>query len=479
MADHDFLNPSLSQTVLDANTQPSLMHTLQQANNSVLSIAADGRYIYSGSQSTHISVYDNETFALKTNLRGHTGSVLALEYAADKQWLFSSSGDSTIRIWCTLTHSPIYVLHPHLDTESGDLFSIAWSRSLKTLYIGCQNTSLQWYYFPDEPTPDHPCQGPTSGTSTPSRKAHRLGDLSSHIAHPTVPEPRSILSIPASNVIDSAHFGYVYCMTLVPSTREGSDDLARAIEGQGNVHLVTGSGDETLKLWLCAPEPKLLHTFECQHGAVLSLATREELVYAGCQDGYVKVWDTQTRTLVRTIIVHENVDVLSLSVLHSDVYTFSANGQVNRYSDTFDCTASWRAHDGIILSSIISRDHNAYRLLTGGNDGAIKVWNIQPPRASYHRDPTSPIGIASPENDVLIYALRKFVSIPSVSGPAHREDCRQAAIWLAKCLHQLGAQAKTLSTGDDTNPIVFATFHGARPLLGSASRASSSTDITT
>lgn len=32
---------------------------------------------------------------------------------------------------------------------------------------------------------------------------------------------------------------------------------------------------------------------------------RGETIYAGCQDGYIKVLDLETRTLVRTIIVHE------------------------------------------------------------------------------------------------------------------------------------------------------------------------------
>lgn len=35
------------------------------------------------------------------------------------------------------------------------------------------------------------------------------------------------------------------------------------------------------------------------------MAVRGESVYAGCQDGYVKVLDLETRTLVRTIIVQE------------------------------------------------------------------------------------------------------------------------------------------------------------------------------
>lgn len=53
------------------------------------------------------------------------------------------------------------------------------------------------------------------------------------------------------------------------------------------------------------PVPILLHTFECATGAVLSLVARAETVYAGCQDGHVKVWDLETRTLVRSLIVVE------------------------------------------------------------------------------------------------------------------------------------------------------------------------------
>ena len=45
-------------------------------------------------------------------------------------------------------------------------------------------------------------------------------------------------------------------------------------------------------------------------------------------------------------------------------------------------------------------------------------------------------------SDTMVYALSKFVSIPSVSSSSlHKEDCRQAAIWLRKCLQQLGANA--------------------------------------
>lgn len=94
---------------------------------------------------------------------------------------------------------------------------------------------------------------------------------------------------------------------------------------EGNtVQLATGSGDETVKvsfltfltcskgtnpitkLWNCTDQgPTFVHEFECTHGAVLAVLARGDTIYAGCQDGYVKVLDLETKTLVRTIIVQE------------------------------------------------------------------------------------------------------------------------------------------------------------------------------
>jgi di- and tripeptidase len=63
-----------------------------------------------------------------------------------------------------------------------------------------------------------------------------------------------------------------------------------------------------------------VHTFECCHGAVLSLVARGETMYAGCQDGYIKVWDLETKTLVREIIVQE-VRIHSASIELGVIYS--------------------------------------------------------------------------------------------------------------------------------------------------------------
>ncbi|KAF9454810.1 glutathione degradosome [Macrolepiota fuliginosa MF-IS2] len=480
-------HPSLSRNLQSGFSTPLLIHSLQESKSSVLSLAATDDYIFSGSQNRDILVWDKKTFTHKDTLRGHTGSVLALEYAREKAWLFSSGADSTIRVWCTKTLTALYVVDPYLENGAGDLFSLAWSPTLQTIFVGCKNTSLQWFNFRHTISPtgsssslqDTLISGCTSPNLAGLRKAHKFFDSypqherkpadiharngSAHQGRDSpdsdqcsdVPVPQAFFSIPASNVIDPAHWGYIHCMAI--------------IDDENGVRLATGSGDEYVKLWNCSGQvPSLIHEFYCGQGAILSLVSRGETIAAGCQDGYVKVLDLETKTSVRTIIVQEGVDILSLSIFNGDLYTCSANGCVKRWSASFDCTASWKAHDGIALSSIITkRNGHGVCLVTGGSDSNIKVWEVtaaknkqEPPVKDVY---TGQPALDDPITETLIYALSKFVAIPSVSSqPAHKEDCRQAAIWLKKCLAQLGAQATLLPTGEGNNPIVFGTFEGTK-----------------
>ncbi|KAL1683459.1 hypothetical protein EV122DRAFT_201331 [Schizophyllum commune] len=461
---------SLSRDLQASRQTPALVHSLYELKSSALSLAVDDHHIYCGSQNHDIAVWNKASFTLKHTLQGHTGSVLALELAEDKNWLFSASGDSTIRVWSTTTLLPIYVICPYLETGAGDLFSLAWSSTLQTIFVGCQNTSLQWYTFTSRslnssiPVASNSTSSlhelnPGSGTLTPGslqRKAHKFfdsyplherrpADIFAHNSAaelpgtpdpsapaPGSPAPYAYLHIPASNVVDSAHYGYIYSMAAIED------------EHESGIKLVTGAGDETVKVWNVAEDvhtPDLLGEFNCGHGAVYAIVTTRDTIFAGCQDGYVKVLDLETNTSVRSLLVEEGVDILSMSMISTDLYTCSADGQVRRWSASFDCTASWHAHDGIVLSSIICARNQWAQLLTGGSDHFIKVWEIPVPE----------------------YALSKFVAFPSISSvPSHREDCRQAAIWLKKCLNQLGATSSLLPNGEGRNPLVLATFSGVQ-----------------
>ena len=55
-----------------------------------------------------------------------------------------------------------------------------------------------------------------------------------------------MFQVEAANVIDSAHYGYVYSMAQLPSTMEGN--IEKTDKDMEDVILITGSGDETVKV---------------------------------------------------------------------------------------------------------------------------------------------------------------------------------------------------------------------------------------
>lgn len=122
----------------------------------------------------------------------------------------------------------------------------------------------------------------------------------------------------------------------------------------------------------------------------------------------------------------QGIDILSLSMLKCDIFVCSANGKirvsffmrwcallilkhVQRFSPSFERTAVWSGHNGIVLSSIVTCDGKSklsgaeipVKLVTGGNDDNInvrhfifrcmfikrpKVWDILPAKET----PTTP-----------------------------------------------------------------------------------------
>ncbi|PWN53660.1 WD40 repeat-like protein [Violaceomyces palustris] len=185
---HPQLNPSnptasssLASSIssLSADNAPHLSHTISHHNTSVLSLAVDhvNNLVFSGSQSESIHVWDLTTYQLTASLHGHTASVLALELAPEKGWLFSSSGDNTVRVWDTKALAPLYVIYPAEDNV-GDIFALKWCPKLETLYLGCQNTSIQWISlaFLSASASTVGLESPSLALAAPVSKPHKFFD---------------------------------------------------------------------------------------------------------------------------------------------------------------------------------------------------------------------------------------------------------------------------------------------------------------
>ncbi|KAL8933272.1 MAG: hypothetical protein Q9211_005873 [Gyalolechia sp. 1 TL-2023] len=428
---------------------PTLFHKVKN-DKSILALAACDSRLFAGTQAGEILVWSLDTCERIASIKAHLHSVLSLYVTKDHRFLFSSGGDAIVNVWCLDTLSALYSIYSTYDV--GDVFCVAYSSSLQTVYLGSQNTSIQWFDLSDKdnrPTPDL--------SRHPFNRNHRFFDSTGPGGAPT---PRSaaaletrsqngqMLEIDNRNIIQYAHNGYVYCMLLAHDPEE--EDL------DGEV-LISGGGDGTIKIWSLETKDggsiSKLKTLRSGDDSVLTLALDDTFLYSGRLNGEVNVWDLDTCQLLRRVQAH-TTDVLALSVGYGLIFTGSASGSVKQFDAQYECLHQWQAHDQLILASVMGECCGKQMYITGGNDGCIAVWDVG-------KTKNEPKRVESAQNDQLLQSLSQLVAFRTVSSkPEYAQECRRGASWLKNLFKYLGADTEMLSTADSMNPVVFARFKG-------------------
>jgi len=220
------------------------------------------------------------------------------------------------------------------------VFSVAYSSELQTVYLGAQNTSIQvglrkrlvklllmvvkWYDLAQKDS-----RPPLDPTSHPSHRNHRFFD-SKGPGGLSTPRPASskelraeggqVLEIDKDDIMQFAHYGYVYCMLLARGiSRDDADSEV----------LISGGGDGTIKLWSlhihASRAIQEVCTLENGDDSVLALAIDGTFLYSGRLEGDINVWDLDTRQLIRSVKAH-SADVLTLAATKSLIFSGGSNG---------------------------------------------------------------------------------------------------------------------------------------------------------
>ncbi|KAI5840366.1 hypothetical protein BZA05DRAFT_414086, partial [Tricharina praecox] len=391
---------------------------------SILSLALNSTHIFAGSQSGSVLVWSLATYSLVATLRGHSGSVLSLHLSSspsssgEGELLFSSAGDAIVQVWCPRTFTNLYTIYSTFDV--GDVFCVAYSVSSRTAYFGAQNTSVQWI---DLRGAGAAGAKSVSGEAHPSKRVHRFFDSKGPGGRCT-PRPdeeedeaedpaaeegargKTLLEIEPANIVQYAHFGYVYCMQVLPAAQIG-----------------LGAG------------------IRC---------------YTGLTDGEIHIWDLDTCQKVRSVQAHCD-DVLTLAVKGECIFSGSASGFTRKWNMRFECVSRWRAHEGLVLASAVTEKNGRLLYITGGNDDCVGVWDVEPFPAKEGGKEERGEGEGE-----LLSSLAKLVALRTVSSdPSCAEECRRGATFLKSLCKRLGAAASLLPTEDGRNPVVFARFEGA------------------
>ncbi|KAH9205001.1 hypothetical protein DL95DRAFT_493491 [Leptodontidium sp. 2 PMI_412] len=451
-------------TSVPAPQTPELAHHLQNGS-SILTLAVGDRYIYAGTQDGEIVVWSLASFELVLRVQAHTRAVLSLFLSAHRKLLFSSAGDAIVNAWCPGTLKRLYHIYSTYDV--GDVFSVAYSAQFETVYLGAQNTSIQWCRLKDSSARHSP-----NPENHPDRRNHRFFDSVQHGGTST-PRPLStralmkegeVLEIDKAHMTLYAHFGYVYCMLMARG-------VTRLVDSDEDV-LISGGGDGTIKIWkLFDDQSQGIKEVAClgddDAESVLSMAVDGSFLYSSKLEGVIELWDLDTKQKLRVIRAHRG-DVMTLQMGWGYLWSAGSTGFARKYSTVqygkyqstssfsqkYHCVNRWRAHEGRILASAITTFNDQQLYITGSNDNSVSVWNITGcSDMSYSK-------IEVHENQ-LVKSLQEFVSFKTISSrPDHAEDCRRGATFLRTLFKKHGAQTEMLNTDDRHNPVVYAKFKG-------------------
>ena len=401
-------------------------------------------HLVAGLQGGSIAVWSLKNYQRLLSFPAHEHGVLGLYVSSDGQLLFSSGVDSVLKVWSTSDLECQYAIHS--PYEIGDLFCVAYSSRLKTVFCGAQNQSIQWHHLGSTAAKDA-----LSPTSFAASRRHRFFDSSASqeleafgLADPDSRLNRGqIICFNKVNYKAFAHSSYVYCILLVPGllTREPEEEI-----------LVTGAGDGDIKLWSMSDQGgeglTQRHEFENEGLNVLSMTSSGTFLYAGLSNGNARVYNLETRQLIQKLDVRCG-DVGVIQVIDDKLLCGTNGGSIKQFNSQLTEIASWMSHAGKILGSAIAHSKGKELFITGANDNTIAFWDVteaqRARRGSLKND------------DDLMHRLQDFIAFKSISTKAlYAGDCNQAAIFLRKLLTLFDADATFLHTDDGINPIVLA-----------------------
>ncbi|KAL5117333.1 hypothetical protein ACEQ8H_004778 [Pleosporales sp. CAS-2024a] len=433
---------------------PVLAHRMKH-DKSILALVVSSQYIWAGTQGGEILVYSLDTYDRRKVIHAHRGSVLGFCLSQDQKLLFSSATDPIVNVWCTCTFRHLYALWSPYDI--GDIFCVAYSSYHRTVYLGAQNTSIQWYDLKEKDA-----RPPPTLASHPSERKNRffdsLGPGGVQTPKPSGAENRpkdavggQELQIDSQDIHQFAHFGYVHCMLL------GRRILPEAPEEEV---LVSGGGDGRIFLWRIDPSKGGAISAICaledgreEGESILSLAREGTFLYSGRFDGEINVWDLETKQLVRSLKASTG-DVHTLTLGAGVLYAGGKSGRVQKFNEHYETITSFKAHNGLILASAFTKYQDKLTLVTGGNDNTIVIWEV------LDCSDTNAVHKRS-NNDLMVESLTRFVSFQTVSSmPRYRADCRRGASYLRSVFQNFGAVTEMINTAEPYNPIVFAKFRG-------------------
>lgn len=329
------------------------MHVLD-AQYSVRGVAfsPDGHTIAGGSDDGKIWCWNYHTSEILGVLSGHTSWISALAFSVD-QVLASGSEDRTVRLWQR------NLCVRQLRGYSNGIWSVAFHPSGTLLASGGQDRQVRLWS---------------------AQTGQLLGSLMGHTSwiwsvafSPTQPRLASSSEDRTIRIWDTQTRRQCHVL-------RGHHDAILSLGYTPDGRLWSGSLDGTLKQW--SDEGICLQTLSRHQGGIwdIALSPDGKLLVSGSQDQTLKLWDAVDGQLIETLNgCHSWVRSVAISRDRKTLLNGTADGSLQIWrrdpAGKYRCWQTHSAHSGPVLS--IAMHPNGEQAATSSTDNTIRLWQLQ------------------------------------------------------------------------------------------------------
>jgi ATP-dependent Clp protease ATP-binding subunit ClpA len=375
------------QMKLLGNINPVWRNNDHKGSVYVTVVSSDGRYLFSGSGDRTIKVWDisnPENPVLKSILdrtkQGHSNSVWALKMSQDGRYLFSGSEDDTIKVW-DISNPENPLLKSTIDqTKQGHIkaiLALTTSQDGRYLFSGSEDDTIKVW---DISNPEDPVLKSTLDKTTQG--------LSDRILALTISQDgRYLFSGSEDDTIkvwDVSNPEIPVLKSTLDRNKQGHSNAVSALTISQDGRYLFSGGDTSIKVWdISNPEDPVLKSTLDQNilghiNVVLALAISQDgrYLFSGSADKTIKVWDISNSenpvlklTLYQSEQGHDSI-VRELAVSKDGRYLFSGS----RYDQKKDnpTLISWK-----IAEVDVIRESDTARFEEDIDEGITPEWLIE------------------------------------------------------------------------------------------------------
>ncbi len=286
--------------------------------------------------------------------RGHTADIWSVDFSPDGKYLATDSDDQTARLWDVATGETIRVFSGH----AGEVYGVNFSPDGKTLLTGSADKTARLWDV-------------ATGEIVQTFSGHEGGVDSVAFS----PDGKIIVTAGSSDLTariwDVANGKTLHILT-------GHSELViRAAFSPDSKYVLTGSVDETARLW-DATTGNEVRAFEHPNvpGAI-AFSPDGKLIATGCEDNMARIWDRATGQIVREFTGHQGF-VQGIRFSPDSKYLLTGSGdRTARLWDiaTGETIRIFGGHADDVQTVTFSPDGQS--VATASNDRIARVWNLQ------------------------------------------------------------------------------------------------------